>query len=258
MKKILIAASGNNIELRKFVIAASGNTTLYSYNGPIFQFGRYIGNTKKTYTTRAKSIQSAANNIVYHIKDDSGLSKDSKITIDMNLIKVGSGSSNDKKDAQSTLELFIDLNGVIGDIGSTWQYEDVQDFYKLNVDADTWDFDEWLNTNFSRYGSTVEASTSIDQCNDIARQVEAVLDAQHIWYESVEVNPADDNFVEVIVDVDGDWKHDHISCNIVMGRNFDVADQYSENHPNGDEYESDNYAAYHHYTIRINEEKQNE
>lgn len=82
-----VTESSKNLFKFKTLKENSNNYKL-SYEGPIYRFGNYIGQTDKQYVKEGKSEAQAINFIIAAIKKDLGLSYNSNLTIDKHLIEI--------------------------------------------------------------------------------------------------------------------------------------------------------------------------
>ena len=62
------------------------NKKTYTYNGPVYRFGKYSGKSG-TITTLAVSLIKAKSNIIFRIKKQMNLNNNTNLTIDENKIK---------------------------------------------------------------------------------------------------------------------------------------------------------------------------
>lgn len=85
----------------------------------------------------------------------------------------------------------------------------------------------------------------------LEQELFTLLNKEGVWAEDISVNDKTPNTFEIFVDVDGDWKHDHLRTNYLVHlwcdqKNFEVI---SENE-DADESDDDSYHAIHTYIVK--------
>lgn len=95
----------------------------------------------------------------------------------------------------------------------------------------------------------ISASSELPTQAELDRQIDKYLSDNKVWVESVYSDyDKDRNILEISVEIDGDWKHDHLYADNLMGNYFGT-DLSGIGEDILEESDNDSYYSCHTYVI---------